>query len=301
MQQNNNNFSPLPFYKSIGFQNHRKNYAYGKVYPLYCQNGFLLPFQIVRNYSGGTLTTIQLLTAAGQVVGSLNSSVINTFVNVYTWAAGSYPYGSQAVSVIVGYNISNRLFNGYGDGQYYLRVSDGVNTWYSDIFTWVDSVDTYLKITWYDFQNLYFDNSAIIYNNNNGDNVYKNYLILPNELGKPEYQFEEEGEERNGFYFPQKQISEKVYKCTILAPEYLLDVMRLIRLSDYVVIRDPDGVQYICDKFLMTPKWLAQGDLASVELEFQTDTVVKKCGKGLTSTIVSNGDFNNDFNDDFLI
>jgi len=50
---------------------------------------------------------------------------------------------------------------------------------------------------------------------------------------------------------------------------------------------------------LITPKWLDQGDLASVEAEFQCGTVIKKIGKGLIQpqqTAAFNNDFNNDFN-----
>ena len=45
------------------------------------------------------------------------------------------------------------------------------------------------------------------------------------------------------------------------------------------------------------PEWQTQGDLASVEIEFKTNTVVKKIGRGY---IISNkGDFNDDFNNNF--
>jgi hypothetical protein len=71
--------------------------------------------------------------------------------------------------------------------------------------------------------------------------------------------------------------------------------MRLIRLSDHISIRDSFGRLYKCDTFLFTPKWETQGDLASVEIEFQTNTVIKKLGS------VFRGDFNNDFNNDFNI
>ena len=95
----------------------------------------------------------------------------------------------------------------------------------------------------------------------------------------------------------EKQISEKTYRCTFLAPEYLCDVMRLIRLSDYVIVTDKYGRVYNCDTFLATPTWQTQGNLASVEVEFQTDTVVKKICRG---TIYENrGDYNSDFNNDF--
>ena len=73
--------------------------------------------------------------------------------------------------------------------------------------------------------------------------------------------------------------------------------MRLIRLSDIVVVRDKYGRTYNCDTFLITPNWQTQGDLASVEIEFTTSTVVKKIGRGYI--VPNSGDFNNDFNDDF--
>jgi surface protein len=125
----------------------------------------------------------------------------------------------------------------------------------------------------------------------------KHFLYLATELGKPDYLFEEEGETRDGYFFPEKQLSEKVYRFTFVAPEYLCDVMRFIRLSDYVIVTDPYGREYKCDTFLITPKWLTQGDLASVECEFQTNTVAKKVGQSVSA--VEMGDFNNDYNDDY--
>ena len=116
-------------------------------------------------------------------------------------------------------------------------------------------------------------------------------------IRETEYKFEEEGEERDGYFFPEKQISEKTYKCTILAPEYLCDVMRFIRMADYVRVTDKYGRNYDCDTFLITPKWQTQGNLASVEIEFETATVVKKNGRGYI--IANKGDFNNDFNNDY--
>ena len=73
--------------------------------------------------------------------------------------------------------------------------------------------------------------------------------------------------------------------------------MRLIRLSDYVKITDRWGHVYRADTFLMTPQWQTQGDLASVEIEFKTDTVVKKIGRGYLAS--DNVDFNDDYNNDF--
>lgn len=179
------------------------------------------------------------------------------------------------------------------DGIYYMTISDGVQTWFSEMFTIVQDMTPYLKIEWWDVENFVFDAGQIVYRNPS----FRNRLYFCTEVGKPEYQFDEEGENRDGYYFPLKQISEKTYKCTVLAPEYLCDVMRFIRMADYVRITDKYGREYAVDTFLITPKWQTQGDLASVEIEFETNTVAKKIGKGYT--LRNMGDFNDDFNDDF--
>jgi hypothetical protein len=180
------------------------------------------------------------------------------------------------------------------DGIYYMTLSDGVQTWYSEMFTVVQDVSGYLKIQWWDIENLVFDAGQIVYKNPD----FKNTLYLCTELGKPDYEFEEDGEERDGYFFPEKQISVKTFKCTILAPEFLCDVMRFIRMADYIHITDKYSREYDCDMFLITPKWQTQGDLASVEIEFKTNTVVKKIGRGYITT-ANKGDFNGDFNNDF--
>jgi hypothetical protein len=68
-------------------------------------------------------------------------------------------------------------------------------------------------------------------------------------------------------------------------------------MADIVKITDRYGREYYCDTFLITPKWQEQGDLASVEAEFQTDTVAKTIGRGIVASTM--GDFNNDFNNDY--
>jgi hypothetical protein len=105
---------------------------------------------------------------------------------------------------------------------------------------------------------------------------------LNTQLGKPEYGFEEEGEKRDGLFFPSKMISEKTYKFSFLANEPLCDVMRLARMADHVKVTDRYGGVYVCDTFLMTPKWETQGNVASVEVEFQTNLVAKRIGRAFT-------------------
>lgn len=284
----NNNISVLPWYTSIEQQNHRKSYAYGTIYPLFTPKRTLLPFQIMRNTSSRNITRAQLYDKNGVLFADITTALKETGLQIV-------PFASLGYDVIVYPSLLPFAID-TPDGIYYARMTDGVNVWYSEMFTIVGDLSGYLKIEWYDVENFVFDAGQIVYQNPKFHNV----LYLCTELGKPEYPFEEEGETRDGYFFPEKQISEKTYRCMALAPEYLCDVMRFIRMSDKVFVTDKYGHQYDCDTFLITPKWQTQGDLASVEIEFETATVAKKIGRGYI-TPGRKGDFNNDFNNDFKI
>lgn len=284
----NNNISVLPWYTSIEQQNHRKSYAYGTIYPLFTPKRTLLPFQIMRNTSSRNITGAQLYDKNGVLFADITTALKETGLQIV-------PFASLGYDVIVYPSLLPFAID-TPDGIYYARMTDGVNVWYSEMFTIVGDLSGYLKIEWYDVENFVFDAGQIVYQNPKFHNV----LYLRTELGKPEYTFEEEGETRDGYFFSEKQISEKTYRCMALAPEYLCDVMRFIRMSDKVFVTDKYGRQYDCDTFLITPKWQTQGDLASVEIEFETATVAKKIGWGYI-TPGRKGDFNNDFNNDFKI
>ncbi len=281
----NNNFSVLPWYTDIREQNHRRSYAYGSVYPLYTMVNTLLPFQIIRAKRNNAISAVKLYTVDGLLVADITETVKETGLQVVSF---------ESYDVIV-YTGLLPMATNIGQGQYYVTLTDGVDTWFSEVFTYVNDLSGYLKVEWFDKENLFFDSGMIVYQNP----TFKNRLYFATELGKPDYTFEEEGETRNGYFFPEKQLSEKTYKCTILAPEYLCDVMRFIRMADYVTVTDKYGRKYDCDTFLITPKWQTQGDLASVEIEFETDTVVKKIGRGYY--LEDKGDFNEDYKNDFLI
>lgn len=282
--QQNNNLSVLPWYENIMMQNHRRSYAYGAVYPLFTPAMTVLPFQVVRPTRANAIQSVLLYRLNGQLVGNITARLIETGLTVI-------PFASLGYDVIVYYGLLPVLDVQY-DGQYYAVMTDGVQTWYSEVWTVVQNVSPYLKIEWYNKENVAYEGGQIVYE----QTTFRNILYLDTELGKPEYQFEEEGEQRDGFFFPEKQLSEKVYKCHILAPEYLCDCMRLIRMADYVRVTDKYGCKYNCDTFLITPEWQEQGDIASVEIEFQTNTVVKRIGNGFT---IPSGDFNDDYNNDY--
>lgn len=181
------------------------------------------------------------------------------------------------------------------NGQYYMRLLIDGAYFYSEIFTVVNDIEPYLKVEWWDIQDFVMDAGIIAYKYSN-NTQFKNVLYLPSDIAKPEYNFEEEGEERDGYFYPMKQISSKRYRFNFLASEYLLDVMRLIRMADYVEITYR-GQRYSLDTFLITPEWEESGDVAVVEAQFTCATVAKKIGTGYIKS--RRGDYNDDFNNDF--
>ena len=282
----NNNLSVLPFYTSLDQQNARKWWMYGRVYPLYCQAGFLLPFQIITEHTNWTVSTIQQV----HIVDA------NTGQNVADITAAIRSGITKKEFTTLGYDVwvfpgQLPIINAFPNGRYYVEIVFDY-AFYSEIFTVVNDIQPYLKITWWDLDDFTMDAGTIVYKNP----AFKNVLYLQSDLAKPEYPFEEEGETRDGYFFPTKQTSEKRYRFNFLASEYLLDVMRFIRMADFAEI-EYHGQRYSLDTFLITPEWEDNGDVAAVEAVFDTATVAKKIGLGYIKA--QRGDFNDDFNNDF--
>lgn len=161
------------------------------------------------------------------------------------------------------------------NGTYYLRLSDGVQTWYSEMFCY-GAMPT-LLLMWQDVTDQRLPEGVIPYSKG-----YRNVVLLNTSVGRPEYETEKEGDERDGYFFMEKGISRKSYKFTFYAPEYLCDALRLVPVSDKVVISDTSrgvAVRYDVDDIDMEVEWLEQGNYAQVTFTFHTDTVVKNLGK----------------------
>ena len=285
----NNNLSVLPFYESTEEQNARKWWVYGRVYPLFTPAGFILPFQIItehteltpNNITGATIYNAETNQQVAGIQTEMRSAIIKKEFASLGYDVWVYP-GLLPV------------LNSIENGRYYLLLTWG--SWeivrVSEIFTVVNDIQPYLKIEWWDNSDFVMDAGTIVYT----EPAFRNVLYLQSDLAKPEYVFEEEGEERDGYFFPTKQISEKRYRFNFFASEYLLDVMRFIRMADFVEI-EYHGQKYSLDTFLITPEWEDNGDVAAVQAVFETATVAKKIGLGYIRS--QRGDFNDDFNNDF--
>ena len=281
MKQINNNISPFPFYDDISLQNHRKDYAFGQIYTLVIYKNMLLPFQFCVS-SGTSVSEAKLYTVGGVLAADILSNLKENglVVKSYTgFKLVKYP-GTLPVNAIK------------HEGQYYIRLRlNSGKYFYSDIFTVYNRVDDYLELEYSNSYNFELKNGMIDFSDS-----FKFKCYLPTQIGKPEYDFEEEATERMGYTFIESQVSKKLYKFTFLAPEYLCDALRIVRLCNDKQITSK-GQVYDLTTFNMKPEWEEQGDLAAVECEFETDTVISNIG-GYEPELLG-GDFNNDYNTDF--
>lgn len=146
---------------------------------------------------------------------------------------------------------------------------------YSDIFTIADT-SMMTKLSWSFKSRLEMGTLACP---SEDDDSFVNVVYLDTEIGMPEYESTEEGEDRNGYFFPIKQLSQKTHRMNFIAPEYLCDALRVVFMADTITVVDRLQKTYDCTEFHNEVNWLEQGHYAEVRCNFQTDLVVKKIGK----------------------
>ncbi len=277
----NNNISPLPFYDDIALQNHRKDYAFGQIYQLITYRNMLLPFQVVLS-SGTSIGWVRLYNFNTGKFIDITASMKENGLAIKSFADFKllkYP-GILPITEIK------------HEGLYYLSINIyNLGAIYSDLFVVTNRVSDYLLIEYSNSYNFELKNGIVDFSDNF---TFKCYLNT--QVGKPEYDFEEEATERMGYTFIESQVSKKIYKFTFIAPEYLCDALRIVRLCENKQITSKSQV-YDLTTFNMEPEWEDQGDLASVKCEFETDTVIANIG-GYTPKPMG-GDFNSDFNNDY--
>lgn len=279
----NNNISPLPFYDDINLQNHRKDYAFGNIYQLITYKNMLLPFQVVL--------------AAGTAINWVRLYNFNT--GAYTDITASIKENGLALKSYTDFKLLKYpgtlpIVEIKHEGLYYLAISiSDLGIIYSDVFTVTNKIDDYLLLEYYNSYNFELKGGIVDFSDN-----FKFKCYLNTQVGKPEYDFEEEATERMGYTFIESQISKKIYKFTFIAPEYLCDALRIVRLCENKRAISKKQT-YDMTTFTMEPEWQDQGDLAAVECEFETDTVIANIG-GYEPKLLG-GDFNNDYNNDFDI
>lgn len=275
----NNNLSPIPFYKTLAEQEFKKWYAYGEHTPLRASRNYLLPFFF---YHSGSTSSPSVSSVAFYDECGNSVSVSSTYTTAIKNGISTYVNGGGVTFYFAKTSSSMSLPLGY----YYMRigVSVGGSTtyYYSELFRVCESTELTrdcVMVKWYDAEDVAISGGGVIPFAHQASGYYYNQMYLLTDVGMPEYSFTEEGEDRDGHFFPVKKISEKVYKMTFIATESMCDCLRLACQSDVLTVTDHNSNVYQVEHFDMNVSWLDGGFFAQVEVSFETDTVVKKVGK----------------------
>ena len=279
----NNNFTPLAWHQGdIELQSNRASYAFGHIVPLIAHRQTLLPFQIITETDAVNMSnyTVALYNVDGTV------KVADTGLTLAKVHIVVRPADQQQGTAEIGYDVliynGDALNDALPMGQYYLVLTSGTHTWYSDVVTIVSNTLTMTRIEWWDESDMVFPAGRIVYRYASGGQTvqYKNRMYFLEEIGMPEYTVEEEGDTRDGLFYAVKVLSGKKYKMQVAQlTEAMCDALRFVHLADSVTVRDGYGRMYYCDSVLVTPEWQT-GAVASASVEITTDTFVKQVGGG---------------------
>ncbi len=280
-----NNISPLPFYMDLAQQNHRKDYAFGQIYPLIIADDIILPFQFLILEGTSTIFSSDFnndfdknpyfdidLAISKVLLWNFNTKLSFDITNNIIANRLELKAISPGVSLIK-YPGTLPITALKQEGPYYLEIilSNGTS-FYSDLFISAQDTSNCILLEYGNNYNLELPVGHIDFSDN-----FKFRCYLATEIGKPEYAFEEEATTRMGYTFIESQVSKKIYRFSIIAPEYLCDALRIVRLCTSKRIL----TKYASHKalsFSMNPSWEEQGDLAVVECSFETDTVITNIG-----------------------
>lgn len=261
-----NNFSPLAFREKSMKATYKKWYAYGKEFALPFSTTELPPFQFtVTNLPSFDPTTVEVFLvneATGVRSGTgikIKVDTMDEHNSVLYVSPGSNVYAKSVEPGVY------RAEFAIPEGETYVStpicVTDGIET-----------NTNFVKLEYWNDEKLAYPNGFVT---TGTDNDFKFQMYIPTTFFKPKYEFEEEITKRAGYKFLELQTCNKVFGFSFLAPEYICDALRLVRLSDYIRFTH-DGEYYNALNFEYTPDWQDNGYLAAIECQFETDTIIQK-------------------------
>lgn len=261
-----NNFSPLAFREKSMKATYKKWYAYGKEFALPFSTTELPPFQF-------TVTNLPLF----------NPTTVEVFL--VNEATGMRTGTGIKIKVDTMDEHNSVLYVSPGSNVYAKSIEPGVyraefaipegETYVSTPICATDGIETntnFVKLEYWNDEKLAYPNGFVT---TGTDNDFKFQMYIPTTFFKPKYEFEEEITKRAGYKFLELQTCNKVFGFNFLAPEYICDALRLVRLSDYIRFTH-DGEYYNALNFEYNPDWQDNGYLAAIECQFETDTIIQK-------------------------
>lgn len=266
---------PLRIYEHLSHQNRNRKNANSSVFELMCPTHMLLPFQIIRPASVGSITSIRLVESAnpGNVLELINS-IQASDIDVIPFDTFDY---------LVHFGTQNHTAN-IDPGRYYLQIQDISRTWYSEEITFKEFREdlsdgcAITKITYWDT----CDIADIFYRTQStSGKQYKNILYLDIDVSNPEYEYDEEGDnDAEGNFIPEYKRLGKQYQLERVFPEYMVDALTTLPLhigpTGTVEVLTDRGYTGEIAEVSVSPEWQGKTSRwALTEILFTTEFVVK--------------------------
>lgn len=268
----NNNLAPLPFYFDLGMQRHN-NVEDQSIFMFISHRDRFPSFQIMRPYYPSNIDS---------VVFKLFNSETNEEVMDVSSVMREYTTIEQDITVGTDYIVygGNSLGIEMPLGLHYLMINDGLNKYYSENFSVCINANDFVQIEYWSDKNQPFSNSdgLLVY-----ENGYKNYLYVKSEFVKPQYEFNESSEERQGTNYNLQLVSVKALNFEFKAPEFICNTIRALWLADYVnIIKDSE--LYEIESINPNIEW-PTSQFAIVNLVAYTRSAIVKTGRGVVDEL----------------
>ena len=253
-----NSLTPLPFYSSAPTKDERR-----QVCPIYSPCNTFIPFQLRTSSTVASAITAELYDDSNTRVMMLPTlpSYLKTVVD---------SVDGKVVILFNGVDLGLNLTVGVR----YLKITMGGVSYYSDLITVVNDIDSFLKLEWSSATNLVTPKGTIF----SDTGSYKNIVYLQTSVSKPDYEFSETASKREGYYFIEKQTSHKVFNFVATAAEETCDAINFARLADFVKVTS-NGKTYTINDLQVDVEWQEQGYVASITCRFYTNTLAKRIGE----------------------
>ena len=250
---------------------------------LYTAPNFIMPNMFIKRPTSGAAFTATLVNLNDVDVTAL--TIAATQVDYPLDVPGVYEMhvfesGSWAGAL--------SLMNG---GTYYIRLDDGDQTYYTDEFMLSYSDDgfptncgeTWVKLSWLINGTCIVSGKSV---SNEAEPIhaypkvnYWHYVYLNANLSRPEWEYEEEGED-DAHSMPVIDTRRLVKRWTLEGmpvTESIYDAVTIASISDRVLLEFKDGTAFDYIKDVRTEvSWESGGCLANLKTKFSTDYFVKQ-------------------------
>jgi len=258
-------YTALPIYESLNEQIRFRSYCGETVWENAIPSNKLPQFAYLREINPTFTFNLYVKDLDGNTVATFDAAALSPMLDIDT-----YTDGTEAVKF-------SAFFDSFGsdeyleNGCYYLELSDGVDTYYSEVFCYTGFVtgdlDCYSALT-------------VVTTCQIGQRYPINFtqnLYIQNDIGLPEYPTEElEDEDTNKNTFVSWRKVEKRRRLYLHGPEYLCDFFSIVPLTDQIVWED--AIQTITiENATTTIEWIeGTSDCeARIDMSFLMSTVTK--------------------------